>query len=104
MVAYLSAQLIDIRLYHFWKSLTNGRKLWLRNNASTVFSQLVDTTLVVVVLFVGQLPFGTIGSYILDGWLFKVICALIDTLFIYLFVGIIRRRFEMKPSDELVLS
>jgi uncharacterized integral membrane protein (TIGR00697 family) len=101
MVAYLSAQLIDIRLYHFWKRLTNGRKLWLRNNASTVLSQLVDTTLVVLVLFIGQLPFGTISSYILDGWLFKVICALVDTIFIYLFVGIIRRRFELKLNDEL---
>lgn len=102
MVAYLSAQLVDIRLYHFWKNLTKGEKLWLRNNASTVVSQLVDTTLVVFVLFVGTLPFGTMGSYILDGWFFKVLCALVDTFFIYVIVGWIRQRLNLKPGEEIV--
>ncbi|MFT4846034.1 MAG: putative integral membrane protein (TIGR00697 family), partial [Sediminicola sp.] len=45
MVAYLTAQLVDVRLFHFWKKLTKGKKLWLRNNASTILSQFVDTTL-----------------------------------------------------------
>ena len=51
MVAYLIAQFVDVRLYHFWRKLTNGRHLWLRNNASTMFSQLIDTTAVVTILF-----------------------------------------------------
>ncbi len=101
MVAYLIAQLVDIRLYHFWKRLTRGKHLWLRNNASTILSQLVDTTLVVGVLFIGQLPLATMGSYVLDGWLFKALCALIDTFFIYAIIGLIRKRFKMKDQDEL---
>ena len=53
MVAYLFAQIIDVRIFHFWKRLTNGKHLWLRNNGSTIASQLVDTTLVICILFVG---------------------------------------------------
>lgn len=83
MVAYLVAQFVDVWLYHFWKRLTRGRHLWLRNNASTVCSQLLDTTLVVGVLFFGVLDGATIGSYILDGWLFKTLCALLDTPLMY---------------------
>ena len=101
MVAYLTAQLIDIRLFHFWKRLTKGKQLWLRNNASTVVSQLVDTTLVVFVLFVGNLPFETMTSFILDGWLFKVLAALADTLIIYFLIWIIRRQFNLKQGEEI---
>ena len=50
MVAYLFAQVVDVRIFHFWKKLTNGKHLWLRNNASTVVSQLLDTILVICIL------------------------------------------------------
>ena len=46
MLAYLTAQFIDIRIFHFWKRLTEGKYLWLRNNASTMCSQLVDTSVI----------------------------------------------------------
>lgn len=101
MAAYLIAQLVDIRLFHFWKGLTKGRHLWLRNNASTIVSQLVDTTLVVFVLFLGTLPFATMTSYIFDGWLFKVLCALVDTIFIYLVIGYLRKKFKLKMGEEI---
>lgn len=101
MVAYLIAQLIDVRMFHFWKRLTKGKKLWLRNNASTVVSQLVDTTLVVLVLFVGREDADTMAGYIRDGWFFKAICALVDTLFIYIIVGYIRKLFRLKIGEEV---
>jgi len=101
MVAYLTAQLVDVRLFHFWKKLTKGKKLWLRNNASTILSQFVDTTLVVLVLFVGVIPIERIGDFILDGWFFKVLVALTDTVFIYLFIWLIRRRFSLKQGEEI---
>jgi len=101
MIAYLIAQLIDVRMYHFWKRLTKGKKLWLRNNASTVVSQLVDTTLVVIVLFIGREDAETMGGYIRDGWAFKAICALVDTIFIYLIVGFIRKSFQLKIGQEV---
>ena len=91
MSAYLAAQYLDVRLFHFWRRLTGGRHLWLRNNASTIFSQLIDTTLVVTVLFYGEWGAEKITGAVLDAWKFKLLCALADTPLIYLAVWAFRR-------------
>ena len=83
MIAYLFAQFVDVRIFHFWKKLTNGKHLWLRNNGSTVASQLIDTTLVVCILFLGVWNGDQIFQAIIDGWLFKMLMAFIDTPIIY---------------------
>jgi len=101
MVAYLAAQFLDVRLFHFWKRLTKGKKLWLRNNLSTITSQFLDTALVVSIIFVGSLSTGTIAGYIWDGWLFKVLCALVDTIFIYLAIWLFSRIFGIKRGQEI---
>lgn len=101
MIAYLLAQYVDVYLYEFWKKLTKGRMLWLRNNGSTIFSQLLDTFLVVFVLFFGVKSMGEISSIIFDGWLFKVICALIDTPIIYVSVFLIRKYFKLASGEEV---
>lgn len=101
MIAYLTAQLVDVRLFHFWKDLTKKRHLWLRNNASTILSQLVDTSLVVLVLFVGVRSTSELGSLILDGWLFKVLCALIDTPLLYAATYFFRKKFKLGFGDEI---
>ncbi|MGB5681348.1 MAG: queuosine precursor transporter, partial [Polyangiales bacterium] len=49
MIAYLAAQFIDVHVFHFWKRLTGGRHLWLRNNGSTLVSQLIDTVSVILI-------------------------------------------------------
>lgn len=103
MLAYLFAQLIDVRLFHFWKKVTNGKKLWVRNNFSTILSQGVDTTLVVVVLFIGVESWSTMGDYILDGWLFKVCCAALDTFIFYGIMYWARRYFKLKVGEEIRL-
>ena len=54
MFAYLIAQYIDIRIYHFWKKLTKGKHLWLRNNFSTFTSQLMDTLTIVSLLIIAD--------------------------------------------------
>ena len=104
MIAYLAAQLVDIQIFHFWRRLTKGKHLWLRNNASTMFSQLVDTTLVVGLLFVGTESQDRIPQMILAGWTFKAAAAAIDTPFAYLAVGWFRRRYpkQIAAHDELV--
>ena len=91
MTAYLVAQFVDIRLFHFWKNLTRGRHLWLRNNASTVTSQLLDSALVVAVLFAGVMPTAEMFELVFDLWLFKAICAFLDTPVIYAVVHAFRR-------------
>ena len=101
MIAYLCAQLIDVRIYHFWKEKTAGKHLWLRNNFSTVFSQLVDTTLVVCVLFLGVRSHSEIIQFILDGWLFKILCAFIDTPLLYASTAFIRNKLDLKFGEEV---
>ena len=93
MTAYLVAQLLDVWLFHFWKLMTNGKHLWLRNNASTVISQLVDT-IIVNSIFLGLglgLDWLLVGKIIAASYLFKILIALIDTPFCYLGVVLVRR-------------
>ena len=101
MIAYLSAQFLDVRLFHFWKKMTKGRHLWLRNNASTIGSQLVDTILVISVLFIGVWDTDQIISAIIDGWLFKMLVAFIDTPLFYLISHYLRNFFDLKLGEEL---
>ena len=98
MVAYLFAQFIDVRIFHFWKKLTNGKHLWLRNNGSTVASQLVDTTLVICILFVGVWESDQIFSAIIDGWLFKMLMALIDTPIIYGIIHLLKGKIDIAEN------
>ena len=95
MIAYLFAQFIDVRIFHFWKRLTNGKHLWLRNNGSTIASQLVDTTLVVMILFVGVWEPSKIVSAVIDGWLFKMLMAAIDTPIIYGIIHLLKGKVEI---------
>ena len=75
--------------------------LWLRNNASTVFSQLVDTALVVTIIFIGTKTFSEITPMIFDGWLFKSLVALVDTPFLYAATWAFRRHFGLAFGEEL---
>ena len=98
------AQLVDIQLFHFWRRLTKGKHLWLRNNASTVISQLLDTSLVVSLLFVGTEMAPRIPQMILAGWSFKAMAALIDTPLFYAATAFWRRRYpdQVRAHDDLV--
>jgi uncharacterized integral membrane protein (TIGR00697 family) len=102
MLAYLMAQLIDIRVFHFFKRATHGKHLWLRNNFSTFSSQFVDTFAVILLLCVFEvLPWTLFGNLLLSGFLFKVLIAAIDTPFFYLFVCYFRKRFHLKVGEEI---
>lgn len=100
MIAYLFAQFIDVRIFHFWKKLTNGKHLWLRNNGSTIASQLVDTTLVICILFVGVWETDQIKSAIIDGWLFKMLMAFIDTPIIYGIIHLLKGKIDIAELEE----
>jgi uncharacterized integral membrane protein (TIGR00697 family) len=105
MIAYLLAQYIDISIYHFWKRLTNGKHLWLRNNFSTFSSQFVDTITVIGLLSIfGELPWEKFWVLVLSGFLFKVIVAVFDTPFLYLIVYSFKSYFKLKPNKEIQLD
>jgi uncharacterized integral membrane protein (TIGR00697 family) len=100
MVAYLFAQFIDVKIFHFWKKLTNGKHLWLRNNGSTIVSQLLDTALVVSILFVGVWDSSQIINAIIDGWLFKMLMAFIDTPIIYGIIHLLKGKIDIANIEE----
>ena len=99
MVAYLSAQFIDIRIFHFWKKLTKGKHLWLRNNGSTIVSQLVDTGAVLLLLCsFGVIEWERFGGLLLNGFLFKVLVAFFDTPLFYAAVWYLKPRIGDENS------
>jgi hypothetical protein len=101
MVAYLIAQTVDVRVFHFWRRLTKGKHLWLRNNGSTIFSQVIDTVTILTILYLS----GGLGAEIksvaalvtlmFDSYKFKFLFALLDTPLFYLGVYLLRDRFQI---------
>ncbi|MDF4202050.1 queuosine precursor transporter [Maribacter sp. SA7] len=105
MIAYLLAQYVDVAIYHFWKRLTKGKYLWIRNNFSTFLSQFLDTFTVVGLLCVFKvLPWDLFFGLVVSGFIFKIFIAFLDTPFLYFFVYIMRKRFNLKPNEELDLD
>lgn len=102
MLAYLLAQYIDVSVFHFWKRLTKGKYLWLRNNFSTFTSQLADTAAVVGLLCVfGQIPWNQFVILLISGFSFKALVALFDTPLLYGIVYAFKKRFKLKDNEEL---
>ncbi|MEX0845104.1 MAG: queuosine precursor transporter [Balneolaceae bacterium] len=105
MIAYLTAQTIDVRLFHFWKNLTGGKHLWLRNNASTMFSQLVDSTAILSILYMTGNLGDSVNSVIaliiliINSYLFKFFFALFDTPLFYLGVRFLKH-YDEDPSGH----
>jgi uncharacterized integral membrane protein (TIGR00697 family) len=109
MIAYLAAQMCDVFLFHFWKRLTRGRHLWLRNNGSTLVSQFVDTFAVITIthFYARGLPIDAslavwpqLWVFIGSGYLFKMSVALLDTGPFYLGVHWLSRYLQIDPSQE----
>jgi hypothetical protein len=107
MVAYTVAQFIDVRLFHFWKKLTKGRHLWLRNNGSTLISQLVDTIAVILIThyYARALTITDDASvakqlaiYIASGYGFKLIVALLDTVPFYFGTRMLSKYLRLPPA------
>lgn len=100
MIAYLVAQFIDIRIFHFWKRLTKGKHLWLRNNGSTIVSQLVDTgTVLILLCSTGVIEWSRFPLLLQNGFLFKVLVALFDTPLFYLGVKLLKKRVHEDPEE-----
>jgi uncharacterized integral membrane protein (TIGR00697 family) len=105
MLAYLGAQYIDVYLFHFWKKVTQGKMLWLRNNFSTFTSQFVDTFSVLFLLcYFEILPWDIFTELLISGFLFKILIALFDTPFLYLAVYFFRKKFKLNQGEEIQLD
>ncbi len=84
LIAYLVSQTCDVALFHFWRDVTNTRFLWLRNNVSTMTSQLIDTVLFILIAFYSIYSLPDCLRLIGGQYLFKFVFALLDTPFVYL--------------------
>jgi uncharacterized integral membrane protein (TIGR00697 family) len=107
MIAYVSAQFVDVHVFHYLKEITNGKYLWLRNNGSTLVSQLVDSTAVILIThyYADALPKDAVGDlthpllyFIMASYSFKALTALIDTIPFYIGVKYITRYIQ---KDEI---
>ena len=102
MFAYLVAQYIDIRVFHFWKKLTKGKHLWLRNNASTIFSQFIDTfTVLFLLCSLSVINWELFPRLLLNGFFFKVFFAAFDTPLFYLSCWYLKKEFQLKENEDL---
>jgi len=106
MIAYLVAQSVDVHLFHFWKRLTKGKHLWLRNNASTTVSQLVDTVSILSILYWADNLGPQVNSIsrllhlIFASYLFKFFFALFDTPFFYFGVWLLKEKVHDDPAEK----
>lgn len=91
LAAYLLSQLADVWLFARLRQLTDGRYLWLRNNGSTIVSQLLDSIVFIVIAFAGVFP---LLPMILGQWLIKLVIALADTPLVYAGVHLLRRKHK----------
>jgi hypothetical protein len=107
MLAYIAAQYCDVQLFHFWKRVTRGKHLWVRNNFSTLMSQMVDSVTVIAVTFGaaflrGEMAFQTLLVLVGSNYLFKATVAVLDTGPFYLCVYSLRRYLHLQPGETAV--
>lgn len=96
-IAYLVSQYHDVWAFHFWRSKTRTRHLWLRNNLSTVVSQFLDSLVFIVIAFYGVIP---VWPLIFGQWIIKCAIAVLDTPVIYLMVWLLRRSHPFDDSTK----
>lgn len=104
MLAYAVAQLTDNRLFHFWKRYTGGKHLWLRNNGSTIVSQLLDSLIVGSILFfIGmKLSWSAGFETIFTIYAYKLLIAVLDTPLVYLGVYAVKASLGFKFHEDVV--
>jgi uncharacterized PurR-regulated membrane protein YhhQ (DUF165 family) len=109
MIAYLTAQFVDVHVFHFFKDLTKGKHLWIRNNFSTMTSQMVDTVAVILIThyLTHALPIDKtepllpqLMVFILSTYVFKFVAAALDTFPFYMGVKYLTKYMELDPEKE----
>ena len=103
LVAYIASQNLDVSIFHRLKAKHGEKKLWLRNNVSTMTSQLVDTGIFIVIAFWGTVPTAVLLGMILTQYAFKFCVAIVDTPFAYLLVRMARES-ERETTQEVYAS
>ncbi len=114
MIAYLTAQFVDVQIFHLIRKLTRGKMLWLRNNGSTLTSQMVDSLSVVTITYFyatnaiqiqpGETVFHALLVLILSNYVFKMVSALLDTIPFYIGTRALVKYLHLDPDSEFTRS
>ncbi|MCM3768722.1 queuosine precursor transporter [Neobacillus niacini] len=91
LISYTVSQNLDVFVFNKLKNRHGDKKLWLRNNASTMLSQLIDTTIFITIAFYGTMPIAILGTLIMTQYMFKFFAAIMTTPIVYLLVNLARR-------------
>ncbi|MBP1970708.1 putative integral membrane protein (TIGR00697 family) [Virgibacillus natechei] len=102
LLSYIASQHLDVSLFQRLKAKHGKNKLWLRNNVSTMTSQLVDTTIFITIAFWGTVPFTVLLGMVATQYVFKLIVALVDTPIVYLLVKMARKTKQEQTNMEVV--
>jgi uncharacterized integral membrane protein (TIGR00697 family) len=110
MIAYLTAQFVDVHIFHLIRKRTRGKMLWLRNNGSTLTSQMVDSIAVITVTWLtarnaiqiapGETVIHGLLILVLSNYMFKMISALVDTIPFYLGTKWLSRYLQLDTMKE----
>ncbi|MFW5820632.1 MAG: queuosine precursor transporter [Bacteroidota bacterium] len=110
MIAYLTAQFIDVHMFHFLRKISKGKMLWLRNNGSTLTSQMVDSIAVVTITYFyapaamsikpAETVLHALLILMLSNYIFKLISALLDTIPFYIGTRYLARYLQLDPDAE----
>ena len=105
MLAYITAQYCDVQLFHFWKRVTKGKHLWIRNNFSTLLSQMVDSIMVIAVTFGAaffreEISLRELSVLAFSNYLFKASIAMLDTGPLYVAIYYLKNYLGMKSTPE----
>ncbi|OCA82287.1 transporter [Bacillus sp. FJAT-27225] len=99
LVSYAISQNLDVLVFNKLKKRHGQKKLWLRNNAAVMLSQLVDTTIFIAIAFYGTVPVAVLGTMIVTQYIFKFFASIAITPLVYFLVSLIRKREAMDTAQ-----
>jgi queuosine precursor transporter len=100
LISYMISQNLDVFVFGQLKAKHGQKKLWLRNNASTMTSQLIDTTIFIVIAFYGTMPLAVLGGLIFTQYVFKFLASVVLTPVVYLLVGFVKKQESSQVGTE----
>ncbi len=100
LLAFLISQNLDVTIFYRLKQWHGEKRLWIRNNASTMTSQLVDTIIFITIAFYGTIPTGALFGLIFTQYTFKFLVALLDTPLVYLLVSLCKKDVRRNGQVE----
>ncbi|MFE8697739.1 queuosine precursor transporter [Cytobacillus sp. FJAT-53684] len=100
LISYAISQNLDVYVFNRLKSKHGEKKLWLRNNASTMLSQLIDTTIFITIAFYGTMPIAVLGGLIITQYIFKFFASILVTPLVYLLVHFVRKQESVQRIEK----